>query len=75
MIFSGFVINFEFRFRSRSIIYAQEVAFHAPVDQIHHYLNIWNWIRIMLFSLIRIRIQLFYPDPEPYHFKEGMYLN
>ncbi len=31
-------------------------------------------IRILLFSLIQIRIQLFDPDPDPYHFKEVMYL-
>ncbi len=35
-------------------------------------LVIFIWIRILLFNLIRIQIQLF--DPDPYQFKEVMYL-
>jgi hypothetical protein len=31
-------------------------------------------IRILLFNLIRVRIQLFDTDPDPYRFKEVMYL-
>ncbi len=31
-------------------------------------------IRILLFNLIRIRIRLFDTDPDPYHFKDVMYL-
>jgi hypothetical protein len=40
--------------------------------RIRNLLFILIWIRIMLFYLIRIR--MFDTDPDPYHFKEVMYL-
>ncbi len=42
--------------------------------QIQILLVTFIWIRILLFNLIRIEIQLFDTDPDPYRFKEVMYL-
>ncbi len=32
-------------------------------------------IRILLFKLIRVRIRLFATDPDPYHFKEVLFIH